>query len=37
MVKFGGWTGLITAALAWYTCAALVINDTAGKTVLPLG
>jgi len=37
MVKIGGWLGLITAALAWYCSAAGVINETYGKTVLPLG
>ena len=36
MVKVGGWLGLITAALAWYASAAGVINETYGKTVLPL-
>jgi hypothetical protein len=33
----GGWVGILTAAVAWYTSAAGVMNDTAGKTVLPLG
>ena len=37
MVKAGGWAGLITAVLAWYCSAAGVINETYGKTVLPLG
>ena len=37
MVKIGGWLGLITAFLAWYCSAAGVINETYGKTVLPLG
>jgi succinate-acetate transporter protein len=36
MVKIGGWLGLLTAALAWYCSAAGVINETYGKTVLPL-
>lgn len=33
----GGYGGLITAALAFYTGAAEVINEAHGKTVLPLG
>jgi succinate-acetate transporter protein len=32
----GGWLGLITAVLAWYTSAAIVTNFTFGRTVLPL-
>lgn len=37
MTKIGGWTGLVTALLAWYCSAAGVINETHGKVVLPLG
>ena len=37
IVKIGGWTGLLTAALAWYASAAGVINDTHKKVVLPVG
>jgi succinate-acetate transporter protein len=37
MVKIGGWLGIATAILAWYTSAAGVINDTFGKVVLPVG
>ena len=37
MVKIGGWLGIITAILAWYASAAGVINETYGKSVLPLG
>jgi succinate-acetate transporter protein len=37
MVKIGGWTGLATAAAAWYASAAGVINDTHKKVVLPVG
>ncbi|HEY8028368.1 MAG TPA: acetate uptake transporter [Gaiellaceae bacterium] len=33
----GGWVGILTAAVAWYTSAAGVMNDTAGRTVLPVG
>jgi succinate-acetate transporter protein len=36
-VKAGGWTGLATAAAAWYASAAGVINSTHGKVVLPVG
>ena len=34
-VKFGGYTGLLTALVAVYASAAGVINSTWGKTVLP--
>lgn len=34
--RLGGWFGLLTAALAWYTSAAGVINSTWQRTVLPL-
>jgi len=37
MTHAGGWTGLATAFAAWYASAAGVINETHGKTVLPLG
>ena len=37
MVKAGGWTGLATAAFAWYASAAGVINDTHKRVVLPVG
>lgn len=33
----GGYSGLITAALAFYLSAADVINDTYGRHVLPVG
>lgn len=32
----GGYLGLITAFLAWYTSFAGVLNNTAGRTVLPV-
>jgi succinate-acetate transporter protein len=35
MTKVGGWLGLITAVLAWYTSFAVVTNATWKKTVLP--
>jgi len=37
IVKTAGWTGLATAAAAWYASAAGVINDTHKKVVLPVG
>ena len=34
--KVGGWLGLVTAVLAWYTSFAGLMNATAGKVVLPV-
>ena len=33
----GGWMGIVTAAVAWYTSAAGVMNGVAGRVVLPVG
>ena len=33
----GGWAGVVTAAVAWYTSAAGVWNGVAGRAVLPVG
>ncbi len=33
----GGYLGLVTAALAFYLAAAEIINETHGRTVLPIG
>jgi uncharacterized protein len=33
----GGWCGIATAAMAWYTSAAGVWNGVAGRSVLPVG
>jgi uncharacterized protein len=33
----GGWAGIVTAGVAWYASAAGVMNDTAGRTVFPVG
>ena len=33
----GGWAGIVTAAVAWYTSAAGVWNGVAGRVVLPVG
>jgi uncharacterized protein len=34
--KIGGWTGVVTAAFAFYASGAGVINDTFKKTILPV-
>jgi succinate-acetate transporter protein len=34
--KIGGWTGIATAAAAWYASLAGVTNETFKKTVLPV-
>ena len=36
-VHWGGWFGIITAAVAWYTSSAGVVNGMASKKVLPVG
>jgi succinate-acetate transporter protein len=33
----GGYMGLVTAVLAFYLAAAEIINETHGRTVLPIG
>jgi succinate-acetate transporter protein len=33
----GGWMGIVTAAVAWYTSAAGVWNGVSGRTMLPVG
>jgi uncharacterized protein len=35
-LKIGGWTGIVTAILAWYATLASVANSTFGRDVLPL-
>ncbi|WP_158276546.1 MULTISPECIES: acetate uptake transporter [Solirubrobacterales] len=35
LTQLGGWLGLVDALMALYISAALVINDTAGKELLP--
>ena len=37
VVKVGGYVGVVTAAVAWYTSAAGVINGMRGTPVLPVG
>ncbi len=36
-LHFGGWLGILTAAVAWYTSAAGVWNGQSGRKVLPTG
>jgi succinate-acetate transporter protein len=36
-IKFGGYIGVLTALVAWYTSAAGVFNGMRGRTVLPVG
>ncbi|CAF3042981.1 unnamed protein product [Rotaria sp. Silwood2] len=36
-VNIGGWFGIITAFIAWYGSAAILINSTFKKSLLPLG
>jgi uncharacterized protein len=36
-INLGGYVGILTAIAAWYVAAADVINDTLGRTVLPVG
>jgi succinate-acetate transporter protein len=37
LVNIGGWFGILTAFIAWYGCAATVINSSFKKQILPLG
>jgi len=37
IVKIGGYVGVLTALVAWYTSAAGVGNGVAGRTILPVG
>ena len=37
MLHVGGWAGIVTAATAWYTSAAGVVNGMAPRAVLPVG
>jgi uncharacterized protein len=36
-VKFGGYIGVLTALVAWYTSAAGVFNGMRGRAVIPVG
>jgi len=35
--RIAGWEGILTALIAWYCSAAILINSTYGRVVLPLG
>jgi succinate-acetate transporter protein len=37
MLHAGGWAGIVTAAVAWYTSAAGVVNGMSERPVLPVG
>jgi succinate-acetate transporter protein len=37
IVKAGGWAGIVTAGVAWYTSAALIANSLAGRVIVPVG
>lgn len=37
LVTLGGYVGVLTALVAWYASAAVVVNGTAGGKVLPVG
>src|SRR5256885_1976231 len=37
MLHAGGWAGIVTAAFAWYTSAAGVVNGMSPRPVLPVG
>jgi succinate-acetate transporter protein len=37
VIKIGGYVGVATAAVAWYTSAAIVINNMRSKTIVPVG
>jgi hypothetical protein len=37
LLHVGGWCGVVTAAVAWYTSAAGVVNGMAAGVVLPVG
>jgi len=37
MLHAGGWAGIVTAAVAWYTSAAGVVNGMSPSPVLPVG
>jgi uncharacterized protein len=37
IVKIGGYVGMVTALVAWYTSAAGVMNGLRGRVVIPVG
>ena len=36
LMKAGGWFGLVDSLAALYLCAAIVLNDVSGRTLLPI-
>ena len=36
-IHAGGWAGIVTAAVAWYTSAAGVVNGMSPRPVVPVG
>ena len=37
ILKAGGWAGVVTAAVAWYTSAAGVANGMGPRKIVPVG
>jgi len=37
MLHVGGWSGIVTALVAWYASAAGVVNGMSPKAVVPVG
>lgn len=37
LVAWGGWIGILTALVAWYTSAAALVNSMTGRAILPVG
>lgn len=37
MINLGGWVGIVTAVVAWYTSAAVVANSMRARPILPVG
>jgi len=37
ITRIAGWEGIFCAFTAWYLAAAIIINDSFGRTVLPVG
>ncbi len=37
ITHLAGWEGIFCAGTAWYLMAAIIINDSFGRTVLPIG
>ncbi len=37
LLRIGGYVGVLTALVAWYASAAVVVNNMAGRAVVPVG